>query len=63
MKAIWKWLGTPAAFRIVSAVFFLYLCLPALAPTRSWWDTFNSVLVFAGIWGLGFYSAPEKDQP
>jgi hypothetical protein len=61
MKAIWKWLGTPAAFRTVSAVFFLYLCIAALGRTASWWETFNDAVWLCAIWGLGYYSAaPEK---
>jgi hypothetical protein len=64
MKAIWKWMGTPTAFRILSALYFFYLCIAALGRTTSWWETFNGALLFCVIWGLGYYSAaPEKGQP
>jgi len=65
MKAIWKWLGTPAAFRTLSAVFFLYLCIAAFGRTASWREVLvDGAVLFWLIWGLGYYSAkPKKGQP
>ena len=63
MKAIWNWLKTPTAFRLVSFIYFAFLCFPVLVDKRSWWDTFNAAILFFGIWGLGYYSAPPAAQP
>jgi hypothetical protein len=60
MKAIWKWMGTPTAFRTLSLVFFLYLCIAALGRTKSWWETFNGAVLFYSIWSFGYYSAEAK---
>jgi hypothetical protein len=60
MKAIWKWLGTPTAFKLLSIVIFLYMCVGAFGRTSSWWETFNGALLFYVIWGLGYNSAAPK---
>ena len=50
---ILKWLNTAAAIKVASLISLVYFSLATLGKTGSYWEAFETAIVFTGIWCLG----------
>jgi len=63
MGEVWRFMGTPLAFRMVSGFFCGYVAISTLGRTGSYLDAFNAITLFMAIWALGYHSSPSSMAP
>ncbi len=63
IKAIWKFIGTPLSYRIVSVLACIYLAIAEVGRTGSVWSLLTFPVMFFAIWSLGVGSAERPASP